>query len=323
MSLPWFVEILGVINEILSLVKFGTGDVPQGRSSGKSRVRIILGLDLKTPHGGETGMGGDIPDIYLWNEIGGFLGVAPDPGKVQQGRVTDVTVKHRPGAGEQATYTLFSANDDAVCIASAAITWPDGGMYGWVGDWGHQCGGSWYYSNIYVAGTHKPDCLWIGTGDHQPQTGFQVHWPDFVNTRDWGNSTPEERTQKIDYLCKKQVPFGFRTHSEVHPRSLIYWKAHTPEEGGQDERNGTAVAYGPKKPAHKWGLCESETSYGPDFVDVKTGTFCRMSDKSLWPTCKGTDGADNCFNIDSQQLIINGLVTRGEPYKKVLNWITS
>jgi len=32
-------------------------------------------------------------------------------------------------------------------------------------------------------------------------------------------------------------------------------------------------------------LCTSETSRGPDFANIADDTFCRMSDKSLWPIC--------------------------------------
>ena len=67
------------------------------------------------------------------------------------------------------------------------------------------------------------------------------------------------------------------------------------------------------------GLCESPTSVGPDFVNVADGTFCRMSDKTLFPICDA-DTTDNCFNTEMYQLIINGVAARDSPYEGVLDW---
>ena len=41
-------------------------------------------------------------------------------------------------------------------------------------------------------------------------------------------------------------------------------------------------------------MCASESSRGPDFVNVDEGLFCRMSDKTLFPIC-GTGVEDGCW----------------------------
>ena len=66
-------------------------------------------------------------------------------------------------------------------------------------------------------------------------------------------------------------------------------------------------------------LCESSTSVGPDFVNTAEGSFCRMSDKKLFPLCDDKT-TDNCFNSESRQLIVNGVAARDSPYKGVLDW---
>ena len=66
-------------------------------------------------------------------------------------------------------------------------------------------------------------------------------------------------------------------------------------------------------------LCESPTSVGPDFVNIADGTFCRMSDKTLFPVCDA-ETTDNCFNAESNQLTINGVAARDTPYEGVLDW---
>lgn len=73
-------------------------------------------------------------------------------------------------------------------------------------------------------------------------------------------------------------------------------------------------------------LCADGLSMGPDYVNIPEGKFCRMSDKTLWPTCGGGDGSsksrsrDDCFDVDSRQLIVGGKVTRSEPYSKEINY---
>lgn len=89
-----------------------------------------MGLD----GGGLSGAAGDLPDVRQFNEFGVFLGIAVDTGVVESGEVGVIKVTHNKALKQQAPYTLFSANDNAICIAMASITWPDGGQWGWIGD---------------------------------------------------------------------------------------------------------------------------------------------------------------------------------------------
>ena len=152
-------EAIGLVSGLLGIVQFGIDNFAEPESTG-STIRVAVGLDYD---GGLSNAGGDLPDMRLFNEAGEFIGMVADPGdKLERGGFDDVFVKHKGDSTQQATYTLFSANDDAICIAYASITWPDGDQYAWVGDWGRQCGATWYYSNRYISGTStKPDCMWI------------------------------------------------------------------------------------------------------------------------------------------------------------------
>lgn len=70
-------------------------------------------------------------------------------------------------------------------------------------------------------------------------------------------------------------------------------------------------------------LCENGMSMGPDFVNIPEGKFCRMSDKTLWPTCdhrSQVGPTDDCFDVDSKQLVVGGKVTRSEPYSKEMHF---
>ncbi|KAL1854046.1 hypothetical protein Daus18300_011544 [Diaporthe australafricana] len=70
-------------------------------------------------------------------------------------------------------------------------------------------------------------------------------------------------------------------------------------------------------------LCDNALSMGPDFVNLPEGKFCRMSDKTLWPTCNyhSQDGErDNCFDLTSKKLVVGGKVTRNKPYSREMNF---
>ncbi|KAI1115297.1 hypothetical protein F5Y14DRAFT_410829 [Nemania sp. NC0429] len=346
-------EAIGLISGVLGIIQFGIDNLPQEESVG-STIRVTVGLDVS---GQLNNAGGGLPDIRLFNEAGQFLGISADPGKVKAGEFGDITIEHDHNSGQQAAYTLFSANDDAVCIAYASITWPSGDQYAWVGDWGHQCGGSWYYSNVYISASGtKPDCLWIDANNDQPQTGFQVHWPEFVNTGD--NSipeSPEDKGAKVDYLCNAGPPFKMYNYPDEDPSSITYWipqnrrsvsdtrpsaigTSHGPSKHPVSARfqprqhhrrdNGTtapalismSLVIGDSEQHSAEGLCGSATSFGPDFMNIQSGTFCRMSDKTVWPVCDGAATTDMCFNTDLNQLIINGIAARDEPYSNIINW---
>lgn len=66
-------------------------------------------------------------------------------------------------------------------------------------------------------------------------------------------------------------------------------------------------------------LCASPDSLGPDLVNTATGHYCKMSDKTLHPIC-GPSVTDNCFNLDTQKLVIGGVSARDRVYSKVIDW---
>ncbi|KAI1378582.1 hypothetical protein F4677DRAFT_372060 [Hypoxylon crocopeplum] len=354
MAAAGIIEAIGVISGVLGIIQFGVDNFAAPESVGSS-IRVTVGLDT---NGGLNNAGGDLPDVRLFNEAGEFLGITAGPGKVKDGGFGDITVDHNDDSTQQPTYALFSGNNDAICVAYVSITFPSSEKYSWVGDWGHQCGGTWYYSNVYInSGDRKPDCLWIDGNNDQPQSGFQVHWPEFVNKEgDQLPSDPTDQANKVDYLCNKGPPFKMYNYADVHdPKSITYWTINNKRT---EEDLGTAVSYAPSpypvsakfhRSAHHYyprangtagasnphanrlvksnsaqhtaaGLCDSPTSVGPDFLNVADGTFCRMSDKTLFPVCDGAAIVDNCFSTDLQQLVVNGVSARDTPYDNVVDW---
>jgi len=326
------IEVIGVISGVLGIIQFGMDNFGSEDTDG-STVRVQVGLDYTD---GLDSAGGSVPDIRLFNEVGGFIGMSADPGSVDSGSYTDMTVEQN--SAQQATYTLFSANDDAVCIAYSSITWPDGSQYGMTGDIGQACGASWYYSNVYISSAdYTPSCMWIDANGDQPTTGFSIHWPEFV-TED--GSIPQD----MDYYCNSGAPFSLYTDPD--PSTITYWtpkkmaakskrspiipgqkRSYVGHPHGSHVRRNETEPYNPhtgrlvisSNSVHSTAaLCESGTSVGPDLCNSAEGQFCRMADKTLWPVC-GTE-TDNCFNMDLQQLIVGGVATRDTPYNTVIDW---
>lgn len=170
-----------------------------------------------TNDGGGMNMAGRAPDIRVWDAQCHFptaglrLGLnAIKPGEilktemVQQGQV-------------QFPWTLFSGNDDAVCLAWAAVTWPENSAYVWTGDWARACRRHWYYSNAYLQGTdRKPACQWIDLDGNTPETGFSVHWPSFTMVPE---KVPTEKVY-IDRV-KYNICHGgaYMSHKEYDPHT--------------------------------------------------------------------------------------------------------
>lgn len=231
-----FVEVIGLVSGLLGIVQFGMDNFGGEDDSVNSIIKIAVGLD----GGGLTNAGGDLPDVRLFNEFGEFLGMSADPGFIDDGTAGEIKVRHNDGLGQQATYTLFSANDNAICIGMATITWPDGSNWGWTAQWADPCKASWFFSNLRFKGaTNDPICMWIDANGDQPHTGFQIHWPS------WAPETPPEQRAPEDkkgtslteeQLCFSGPPFQLKT--EPDPRGIIVAppKQHFTKRRGRTRR---------------------------------------------------------------------------------------
>ncbi|KAI0451230.1 hypothetical protein F5B21DRAFT_516857 [Xylaria acuta] len=238
-------EAIGLISGVLGIIQFGIDNLPKEDSVG-STIRVTVGLDL-----GEFG---------------------------------DITVDHNHNSWQQATYAPFSANNDAISIAYASITWLSGDRYAWVGDW----------------------------GGYQHQTGFQAHLLEFANIvttqfpKVQKTSKPKHRSLSNKDVSTTRTSYG----TPKHPLSARFQPTrHYPQD------NQTTM---PSLMGVSLDFCKSATSFGPDFLNVQSGIFCRMSDKTTWPVCDAVKTTDNCFS-DLNQLVINGVAARDKPYSNVVD----
>ncbi|KAI9368930.1 hypothetical protein BJX61DRAFT_546071 [Aspergillus egyptiacus] len=318
------VNVIGVISGLMTMVSFA--DTYFGSTEAGSTIKVAVALDNEAA--GTTNAGGDLPDVRVWNDFGDYLSMTADPGTVSDGTVGTVEVYH----DQQGAYSLFSANDDAICIAWVTTTWSDaagGNKYAVSGDYGYQCGASWYWSNMYTNSDrdYQPRCFWIDKNGDQPQTGFQVRWPRFAESEyDDSNRDPNQVCNDID--------FGLRT--EYDPSYINYWVKSKRSE--VNDRRIRARAHRAKRAPWTKSqlvltdsdihsareLCESETSMGPDFAHTGEKVFCDMEEKKLYPFCDGANTTSSCFDFENAKVVGNGaLAARDDvvtPYSRVRDW---
>ena len=151
-----FVAALSVM-----FTKLTPEDVPkirdQIRPQQYSAVRVAvaingLGVNSPAPNGGPLQADGTAPAILAYDEIGNYIGWSDWNHKphIKSGDYVDIVVHQKKGPGQQATYLQLFARKNAICIAYITQTWADGQMRGWMGDMGHACGRSWYYSHLFI-----------------------------------------------------------------------------------------------------------------------------------------------------------------------------
>ncbi|KAL5336717.1 hypothetical protein BJX70DRAFT_267110 [Aspergillus crustosus] len=323
-----FVDAIGVISGILTITSFAMDNFGDTTEPG-STIKVAVALD--GANGGTDNAGGDLPDVRVWNDFGEFLSITADPGTVTDGTVGTVEVDHE----QQGVYSLLTANNDAICIAWVTTTWSDaagGNKYAVSGDYGGQCGATWYPSNMWTNGanSYKPNCFWIDANGDQPQTAFQVRWPRFSSDEfDEGNTDPAQICNDID--------FGLRTESD--PSTINFWtQAKRFFRRGSNERKLKTRTANLKRAA--WAdeqlvisndethhsaskLCASETSVGPDFVHIAEKLFCDMDSHTTYPLCSETTNSTSCFDLDAQKLIKEGDLQARDapsPYSSVRDW---
>lgn len=138
------INTLGVIAGALGIFGFMQNQVDR---AGKDDLVFSFKIGLDGAHGPGTPplteAGGNLPDIRVFDNQGNFLGMATnDRNKCESGE--DNCLAKVPGPiKQQPSYALFTANDDALCVAWASVTYPGGDKYGWVGNWAKECNAPW------------------------------------------------------------------------------------------------------------------------------------------------------------------------------------
>ncbi|KAI1405520.1 hypothetical protein F4819DRAFT_482490 [Hypoxylon fuscum] len=353
------VEALGVVGSLVTIFSF-VSDQFDNSDGPKVAFNFYIGSDgANNPDdpndGALSNAGGNLPDIRIWEENGDFIEIQMnDHNKCEDGSVVCSSAIEEVEV--QPTYTLFTANNDAMCIAYATVNFPgDTSKYATtLGAWAKTCsenyegrGGSWYWSDIYVqpkdGGSFKTECAWIDLDGDQPTTGISLHWPDF----DGSEGIPSG--VDLEHFCTNNHVLEF--HTEEDPRTIsrltrkrnIFSRdpsigyATTPADAmvKRQKSNEAKAKRTTSKHARSLvkstsedhtaeDLCEAKNSAGPSFVSFKDRQFCHMETKTLYPFCEDvTAGA--CFDNGTNTVKALGNAKREAlpslEFTKVTNWM--
>lgn len=335
---------IGVVGSVITIFSFLKDMFPEPDNP-SAKFAFKIGLD----GAGDpplSNAGGNIPDVRCWNEQGGFLGITTnDNNKCENG--ADLCETSVSDVVQQPTYTLFTGNDDAICISWASVTFPGGQNYAnTIGNWAQSCdeaygrGGNWYYSDIYVPTEDGPDetvfCAWVDKNGDVDTTGIQVHWPEY--SKDSG-------TKGLDYYCNNDPVLRFT--EDPDPSDVIFWtrkrdlfsqqpstsSARSEERRAVDKQHArlarrfekdTRLVKSKEAKHTASGLCGAGRSVGPSFVSLEERKFCYMPTKTVYPFCEDVEGGA-CWSEEEDKVIAKGSTGRVAAvpemkFDKVLSW---
>jgi hypothetical protein len=143
-------DVIGVISGVLTIFSF-VQDLFPATDPAVNKINFRIGLEGSQPPGGGGQLadaGGEIPDVRCFNEVGTYLNLKTNDGNTcNEGSEACSTEVQTDNA---CSYSLFSANNDAICIGWMSITFPGGDEYGSpIGEWAEFCeanyntGGPW------------------------------------------------------------------------------------------------------------------------------------------------------------------------------------
>ena len=204
-------------------------------------VRIQLGFSNNTA----ASLGGNAPGVALWDDLGEVIVHAfGESTNLPQGTFFDQKIVANKTIGNvDATYmSITNGGDDAVCIQSIAVTFPNNDKAGFTGDPPKLCGADWFHSSLPLNDDPSvpiPACVWVdrdGSNGLRFQ-GFGVHIPDFKGTAGMN----AQYNASIDTMCKSGP--RFRMYESLHTEDpiLVFKPTLTYTDNGTDSDTSIIV----------------------------------------------------------------------------------
>ncbi|KAF2752610.1 hypothetical protein EJ05DRAFT_525849 [Pseudovirgaria hyperparasitica] len=291
---------IGLVSGILGIVNFVLSHEPTRQALGPA-IRIKVGSE---PPDGEA-FAGDIEHVWTYNTRNQVLGGAKGRGTIGSGDVWDVTVPS-PGGGETCNYVNIAAKNNAICIAWVGVKQSDGSDLdgSWNGDIGAACGQNWYHqqepagrcpdnvtstNSSCVDGLWVPRCTWI---DGDGTNGIISKSLKF-NVFSYSNKSVPSTLQQ-GMACSSTI---FSGESQIFDRpagptvKYTYLSSKRAIEVSQTPRGlpvrkrwmEERLVVSDMKAHNATSLCNSPTSWGPDFCDSET--CCDMAHHKAHPRC--------------------------------------
>ncbi|KAJ0120928.1 hypothetical protein J7T55_015666 [Diaporthe amygdali] len=342
---------LFVYSAIMGLGK-GQGDPGVPPEWGKPwPFTIATGLEGPKVNASEPlrGSGGPFPEIHLFNDVGDYIGISKDRnayiGPNMPRALNIYPINRKEHEFQYATFAILEAKGrgrDPLCIVDLGIGSPNVSMHPVLRDADPVSQQLEALTKQFCGAIEKEGASVFNAYTARSCGAAWTHIPmDIIN------ATTESAH---DFFCNRPAVLSFWSRlPDKHkvPGLLVTdlgkrgektlndtLREHEgKEKPGRPTPRGSVlsphedtITIARKLPSHGLSaieLCEDALSRGPDYVNLPEGKFCRMSDKTLWPTCDyhSPDGQrDNCFDAGSRQLVIGGKVTRSKPYSREINY---
>ncbi|KAF2460329.1 hypothetical protein BDY21DRAFT_162032 [Lineolata rhizophorae] len=317
------IDVIGLAGTLATLISLLTDNSPASER-GNSMFRTTVGLD-GTPgsNGGElSNAGGDAPAIIAINRNGDEVG-RTGPAELILDHIDDADslnaeIGQGPDhSGDQAVAAYFLAGNDAICVVSIIVTWPNQLRRGWIGDNGVPCGQFVFPSGVIINDeNYEPYCTWLDN-DHSndiPSSGVYIDFREFAVPD--GQSLPEEESTTF---CGEPAQV-FADNAQKRRRSA----GAGPPLAGRAVNDTRLVVSGSTQHMAA-DVCAGENTFGPDYISLADGMYCDMSTREVMPLCTD-DLVDDCFDLDDMDPEVSrskvkkrGLRSTGE-YSRVMDW---
>ncbi|KAF2455015.1 hypothetical protein BDY21DRAFT_365656 [Lineolata rhizophorae] len=306
------VDTVGLISGIVTIVSFTLSNSIPSQRAGGAVVGVGVGLGNSPTEPGN--MDGSVQAIYGFDANNDYLGVSDTDIHVERGGYAEIQIHQELGETVQARKINFVNSDDAMCIQYLSVTQVNDYKTVWTGDVGYHCGqASWYPGKQAVGraedGTeYKPGCVWLDgnleadamSASLKFDIGYYYANPD-------GSHTSEQEFCDGTQWSTSQDPMKKGKRAFPSPRDLT----------DQVLRDGWLVVNSDANQPASW-VCNSDTSFGPDYVNLPEGMFCDMGTHTLYPLCSTTDDDADCFDLELAETGTEGALTRRDAPGSVL-----
>ncbi|KFZ03596.1 hypothetical protein V502_10809 [Pseudogymnoascus sp. VKM F-4520 (FW-2644)] len=284
-----FIDAIGLLGSGLGIISFLQKNIPGDAPAQGAKIRVKAG----NPGDNNPGLDGNIEAAYAWEINNNYLGQS-DGAHIEVGGTADLTIDSF-SPGSRADFTGVSVTDNALCISWITVAQYDGTTGGaWTGDIGYNCGQNWFMqteSAGYIDADANPKvdyiprCTWLDADHTGDVPSAALKFRTVAYGKDVQGTIDNNKGCDATLWGSSNAPINSAPSRKRSFRPRQAWM-----EG--------VLVVSPTIESHKAAdLCNSNTSWGPDFVG-SDGKFCDMDTHTLVPLCS-TEDVDGCVNIDT------------------------
>ncbi|KAG9673041.1 hypothetical protein KCU99_g7548, partial [Aureobasidium melanogenum] len=294
-----FTEAIGLLGTGLGIIQFGMDHFAPGQADPKG---TIVGIKAGAGKGASNTLGGKISKVYAYDSQNVQIGTAGKQTMAGNGDFLTFTVDQKV-PGSQGQYIGIQNSNDATCIAWITVQMHDNSVNGvWTGDIGRSCGQTWFESQE-VAGKlddgtlYYPSCTWLD-GNHDNGIGSaSLKFATYAYGSEFSHMTLEQGA------CASTIFAADEGEITGAPASPIMAKRNNPVSRARLPWMENKLVISNIASHSATNLCNSNTSWGPDFASPSEGKLCDMSTKTLYTLCS-KEQVDGCVEINTNP--VNG-----------------